>query len=641
MFTTRPTLQGTFGMVSSTHWLASQSAMAVLEDGGNAYDAAVAAGFVLHVVEPHLNGPAGEVPIILAPAGGEVRVLCGQGVAPAGATVAHYRGLGLDLVPGTGPLAAAVPGAFDAWMLLLRDHGTKSLVDVLKYAIGYARDGHAPVERVGQTVETVRELFETEWPSSAEVYLPGGEPPRPGELFRNPALAATWKRLITESAGAGEARNGGAQEGDRRVAQIEAARRIWRAGFIAEALVRQAGRPTRDTSGERHSGTLTADDLASWSASYEAPATYDWRGWTLCKAGPWSQGPVLLQQLALLPPELPRYGSAEYTHLLIEGCKLAMADREAWYGDAGEVPAAELLSELLSPRYNAGRRALVGDEASYELRPGSPGGRAPLLSGHARAVASGAWEGDGFDALAAPGAGEPTVARGAEGAGEPTVAKPPTSPVPGEPDVSADGGTRGDTCHLDIVDRWGNMVAATPSGGWLQSNPVVPELGFPLGTRLQMAWLDEGLPNSLTPGRRPRTTLTPSLALRDGVPVLAFGTPGGDQQDQWQLHFFLAVALRAEVRGGPDLQGAIDAPNWHNDSFPGSFHPRGMRPGSVTVESRTDPGVVAELRRRGHDVQVGDAWSEGRLCAVARDPRTGILSAAANPRGMQGYAVGR
>ncbi|MEV7140695.1 gamma-glutamyltransferase family protein [Streptomyces tauricus] len=633
MFTTRPTLQGTFGMVSSTHWLASQSAMAVLEDGGNAYDAAVAAGFVLHVVEPHLNGPAGEVPIILAPAGGEVRVLCGQGVAPAGATVAHYRGLGLELVPGTGPLAAAVPGAFDAWMLLLRDHGTKSLADVLKYAIGYAQDGHAPVERVGQTVETVRELFETEWTSSAEVYLPGGEPPRPGELFRNPALAATWKRLIAGSAG-----DGAVQEGDRRVAQIEAARRIWREGFIAEALVRQAGRPTRDTSGERHSGTLTAADLASWSASYEAPATFDWRGWTLCKVGPWSQGPVFLQQLALLPPELPRYGSAAYTHLLIEGCKLAMADREAWYGDAGEVPAAELLSELLSPRYNAGRRALIGEKASYELRPGSPGGRTPLLSGHARVVASG--EG-GFDALAAPGAGEPTVARGAEGAGEPTVAKPPTSPVPGEPDVSVDGGTRGDTCHLDIVDRWGNMVAATPSGGWLQSNPVVPELGFPLGSRLQMAWLDEGLPNSLTPGRRPRTTLTPSLALRDGVPVMAFGTPGGDQQDQWQLHFFLAVALRAQVRGGLDLQGAIDAPNWHNDSFPGSFYPRGMRPGGVTVESRTDPDVVEELRRRGHDVQVGDAWSEGRLCAVARDPRTGILSAAANPRGMQGYAVGR
>ncbi|MFF5364464.1 gamma-glutamyltransferase family protein [Streptomyces scabiei] len=608
MFTTRPTLQGTFGMVSSTHWLASQSAMAVLEDGGNAFDAAVAAGFVLHVVEPHLNGPAGEVPILLAPADGEVRVLCGQGVAPAGASVGHYRGLGLELVPGTGPLAAAVPGAFDAWMLLLRDHGTKDLADVLKYAIGYAQDGHAPVENVGATVESVRDLFEKEWPSSAEVYLPDGRAPRPGELFRNPALAATWRRLLAETEGA-----------KGREARIEAARGVWRSGFVAEALVRQSARPTLDTSGERHTGTLTPADLAGWSASYEAPATYDWNGWTLCKAGPWSQGPVLLQQLALLPEELPAHGSAAYMHLLIEGCKLAMADREAWYGDAAPVP----LDELLSEEYNAARRALVGDTASYELRPGAPGGRTPRLSAHARVVA-----GD------EPGGGAP-------GTGEPTVARWPRPPVPGEPEVAADGSTRGDTCHLDVVDRWGNMVAATPSGGWLQSNPVVPELGFPLGTRLQMAWLDEGLPNSLTPGRRPRTTLTPSLALRDGVPVMAFGTPGGDQQDQWQLHFFLAVALRPPVRGGLDLQGAIDAPNWHNDSFPGSFHPRGTRPGSVTVESRTPPEVVEELRRRGHDLVLGEDWSEGRLCAVARDPRSGVLSAAANPRGMQGYAVGR
>ncbi|MEU0071790.1 gamma-glutamyltransferase [Streptomyces sp. NPDC006332] len=610
-------------MVSSTHWLASQSAMAVLEDGGNAYDAAVAGAFVLHVVEPHLNGPAGEVPILLAPAGGEVRVLCGQGVAPAGANVAHYRGLGLDLVPGTGPLAAAVPGAFDAWMLLLRDHGTKPLADILKYAIGYAEHGHAPVENVGATVETVRELFETEWTTSAHVYLPDGKAPRPGELFRNPALAATWKRLLAEVAGAGD-----------RTAQIEAAREVWRTGFIAQALVRQARRPTMDTSGERHTGTLTAADLAGWSATYEAPATYDWNGWTVCKAGPWSQGPVLLQQLALLPPELPRYGSADYVHLLIEGCKLAMADREAWYGDAAEVP----LDALLSDTYNARRRQLVGEKASYESRPGSPDGRVPRTSAHARAGRGG---GAGFDRL---GAGEPTVAvHDGPGTGEPTVAKPPTSPVPGEPEseVAADGHTRGDTCHLDVVDRWGNMVAATPSGGWLQSNPVVPELGFPLGTRLQMTWLEEGLPNSLTPGRRPRTTLTPSIALRDGIPVMAFGTPGGDQQDQWQLHFFLAVALRATVRGGLDLQGAIDAPNWHNDSFPGSFYPRGTRPGSVTVEARMDPDVVAELRGRGHDVTVGAPWSEGRLCAVARDPGTGVLSAAANPRGMQGYAVGR
>ncbi|MER6690396.1 gamma-glutamyltransferase family protein [Streptomyces minutiscleroticus] len=611
MFTTRPTLQGTFGMASSTHWLASSAAMAVLEDDGNAFDAAVAAAFVLHVVEPHLNGPAGEVPILLAPAGTGPRVLCGQGPAPAGASIAHYTSLGLDLVPGTGPLAAAVPGAFDAWMLLLRDHGTKSLADVLKYAVGYAEDGHPAVERIGATVETVRELFETEWTTSAEVYLPGGRSPAPGGLLRNPALAATWRRLLAEARAAVP---DGAGAG-RREAEIEAARRVWREGFIAEALAGFAARPVMDTSGERHAGTLTGDDLAGYAAHYEEPVTHDWNGWTVAKAGPWSQGPALLQQLALLdddfgaPGSGAEYGSAEYVHTLVEGTKLAMADREAWYGDAegADVP----LRTLLSPAYNAGRRALIdAGRASYELRPGSPDGRAPRLP----ALVSGE-RSPRVPAPAAAGAGEPTVAR--------------------------DGATRGDTCHLDVVDRWGNMISATPSGGWLQSNPVVPSLGFPLGTRLQMTWLEPGLPNSLTPGRRPRTTLTPSLALRDGVPVLAFGTPGGDQQDQWSLHFLLAVAVRGTFRGGYDLQGAIDAPNWHTEAFPSSFYPRAVNPGTITVESRAGDDVIAGLRRRGHRVTVAGPWSEGRLCAVARDPETGVLSAAANPRMMQGYAVGR
>ncbi|GAA1917793.1 gamma-glutamyltransferase [Streptomyces sodiiphilus] len=601
MFTTRPTLQGTFGMVSSTHWLASQTAMAVLEEGGNAYDAAVAAAFVLHVTEPHLNGPAGDVPIILAPAGGQVRVLCGQGPAPAGATIGHYTSLGLDVVPGTGPLAAVVPGAFDAWMVLLRDHGTRRPAEVLRYAIGYAAHGHPAVEQIGRTVERVRELFENEWTASAEVYLPGGRAPGAGALLRNPALAATWRRLLAESEAAGPDRE----------TQIEAARRVWREGFIGEALTAHAARPAMDSSGRRHASPLAGDDLTGWSAGYEDPVTFDWRGWTVCKPGPWSQGPVLLQQLALLDDGFGAddLNSPDGLHTLLEISKLAMADREAWYGDAepGTVP----LDTLLSASYNASRRTLVGPAASPELRPGSPGGRTPRLSAHALAAASGALPED----PAGAGAGEPTVDRSGE--------------------------TRGDTCHLDIVDRWGNMISATPSGGWLQSSPVVPELGFPLGTRLQMTWLEPGLPASLVPGRRPRTTLSPSLALRGGEPVLAFGTPGGDQQDQWQTHFFLAAALRPAVRGGPDLQGAIDAPGWHQDSFPSSFYPRGMRPGSVTVESRVGEETVAALRRRGHDVTVGGAWTEGRLCAVARDPETGVLSAAANPRGMQGYAVGR
>ncbi|RMI33107.1 gamma-glutamyltransferase family protein [Streptomyces triticirhizae] len=614
MFTTRPTLQGTFGMVSSTHWLASQSAMAVLEDGGNAFDAAVAAGFVLQVVEPHLNGPGGDVPIILAPAGGRVRVLCGQGPAPRRATIGHYTGLGFELVPGTGPLAAVVPGAFDAWLTLLRDHGTLGLGRVLDHAIGYAERGHPAVERIGSTVESVRALFEREWTSSAAVYLPGGRAPAPGALLRNPTLAATWRRLLRESAA----------EGRSREAEIDAARRIWREGFVAEAIAAHAARPAMDSSGERHAGVLDGDDLAGWTADYEEPVRYRWRDWTLCKVGPWCQGPVLLQQLALLDggTDASAYGTPDYVHSLIEGSKLAMADREAWYGDAAPVP----WETLLSPAYNDERRRLVGERASLELRPGAPEGRAPRLPRLVERLLASGVTSDGM-----AGAGEPTVAR---------VGEPPTGPE-GEPRVGPGGETTGDTCHVDVVDRWGNMVSATPSGGWLQSSPVIPELGFPLGSRLQMTWLEEGLPASLTPGRRPRSTLSPTLALRDDEPVLAFGTPGGDQQDQWQAHFFLAVALRAPVRGGLDLQGAIDAPNWHQDAFPSSFYPRGGQPGSVTVESRIGEPVIAELRRRGHRVTVAGPWTEGRLCAVGRDPESGVVAGAANPRGMQGYAVGR
>ncbi|MGH3455730.1 MAG: gamma-glutamyltransferase, partial [Nocardioidaceae bacterium] len=343
MFTTRPTLQGTFGMVSSTHWLATSSAMAVLEDGGNAFDAAVAAGFVLHVVEPHQCGPAGDVPILFAAAGGEPTLLCGQGPAPAGATIEHYTDLGLDLVPGAGPLAAPIPGAFDAWMTLLRDHGTRSLRSVLSYAVGYAEHGHPAVDQLGRTIERMRDVFATEWTTSAEVYLPEGASPVGGQVIRNRTLAATWQRILDEAEAAGAGRE----------AQIDTARRTWSQGFVAEALAEAAARPTMDSSGERHSGTLAADDIAGWSATYEQPVRHDWRDWTVCKGGPWSQGPVFLQQLALLPADLPEDGP-DYIHCLVEGAKLAFADREAWYGDAAEVP----LKTLLSEPYNDDRRRL-------------------------------------------------------------------------------------------------------------------------------------------------------------------------------------------------------------------------------------------------------------------------------------------
>jgi gamma-glutamyltranspeptidase/glutathione hydrolase len=558
-------------MVASTHWIASAAGMATLERGGNAFDAAVSAGFVLQVVEPHLNGPGGEVPILVAPAGaGEVQVICGQGVAPAAATIQRFRELGLDLVPGTGLLAACVPGAFDAWMLLLRDFGTLGLRRVLEPAIGYAEHGFPVGHGMSAVIERVAGRFRDEWPTSAEVYLPV---PRAGSLFCNAALAATYRGVLetAESAGA-----------DREV-QIEAARAAWYRGFVADAF---------DRFSSAGGGLLAGDDLAAWEATFEPPVSFEYDGYTVCKCGPWSQGPVLLQQLALLDgfdlQELEAH-SAEWVHTVVECAKLAFADREAWYGDPhfADVP----LGELLSREYAAERRGLVDESASEDLRPGSPVGREPRL--------------------APPIAGSPLQPAGT-----------------GEP-------TRGDTCHVDAVDRQGNLVSATPSGGWLHGSPLIPELGFPLGTRAQMFWLHEGLPSSLEPRKRPRTTLSPSLALRDGEPYLAFGTPGGDQQDQWQLGFFLGHVLF-----GLNLQAAIDAPVFHTDHFPSSFYPRQARPRQIEVEARFAPDVISRLRAQGHDVVVTEPWSLGRVSAVAREPG-GVLKAAANPRGMQGYAAGR
>jgi gamma-glutamyltranspeptidase/glutathione hydrolase len=593
MFTTRPEIAGTFGVVASTHWLASQVGMAVLERGGNAFDAAVAAGFTLHVAEPHLNGPGGDAPIILhSAATRRQHVICGQGVSPAAASIQAFERLDLDLIPGTGLLPAVVPGAFDAWCLLLRDWGTWELADVLSFAIGYARNGIHVVPRISATIADMQPMFEQAWPSSAAVFLPFGRVPSPGSLFARPALADTYQRVCREAIG-------GTRE-----ARIDAARHAWYRGFVAEAVDRFfRSTDVLDTSGRRHRGLLIADDFARWSATVEDPVIYDYHGHTVLKCGPWSQGPVFLQQLALLRgADLDAMDplGAPFVHQVAEAAKLAYADREAYYGDPNFVTVP--LKTLLSDDYNGARRGFIGDTASYHLRPGSVPGYTPIVDHDAAARVS-------------------LLNAGVAGSGEPTLAR-----------LGASGG---DTCHIDVIDRFGNMISATPSAGWLQSSPVIPELGFPIGTRGQMFWLTAGLPNSLQPGKRPRTTLSPSFALRDGKPWMAFGTPGGEQQDQWSLIFFLRM-----VHHAMGIQQAIDAPSFHSEHWPSSFWPRVARPGKLVLEGRFDDTVLADLRARGHDASKGDDWSEGRLSG-ARLEADGQIYAGANPRGMQGYAVGR
>lgn len=599
VFLTRPDLTGTFGAVGSTHWIASAVAMRLLEAGGNAFDAAAAAGLVLQVVEPHLNGPGGDAPILAArhddPA---PTVICGQGGAPAAATLAAFAELGLDLVPGTGLLAACVPGAFGAWMTLLRDFGSLPLRDILAPAIGYAREGQPILANTVDTILSVQDLFQAHWPTSAQVFLPGGRAPEAGSLFANPALADLYERVVSVAETVG---------GDRE-AQIEAALAYWYEGPVAEAIDRFFRRETvMDVTGRRHGGLLTAHDLAGWRPQLEQPLSVDYRGLEVFKCGAWSQGPTMLQALQILEGHdlaaLDDLGP-DYVHLVTETLKLVMADRDAWYGDDPSAPVADLLSR----EYAAARSREIGATADLAWRPGAPGGRRPPSRP------------GGTDAPVAAmgGGGEPTFARNGVRAG-------------------AEGVT-GDTCHLDVVDRWGNMVSATPSGGWLQSSPVIPELGFPLGTRAQMFWLTPDHPNGLAPGKRPRTTLTPSMAYRDGRPYLAFGTPGGDQQEQWSLQLLLR-----HVDKGHSLQRAIDAPAFHTDHLVASFWPRDFQPGILVLEGRFPEATVAELRARGHAVRVGGPWSEGRLSACSISARDGraLLHAAANPRGMQGYAIAR
>ncbi|TCL73475.1 gamma-glutamyltransferase family protein [Rhizobium sp. BK251] len=592
-FTTRPEILGTFGVVTSTHWIASAVGMSILEKGGNAFDAAVAAGFVLQIVEPHLCGPGGDMPaIIYSKKKNKVEVICAQGPTPAGATIEHYTGDGLSIIPGDGLLATVIPGAFDGWMLMLRDYGSLSVREVLEPAIYYAENGHPLLPRVAATIKGLGDFFQKEWPTSYETWLPGGSAPEPHSNFRNPVLAETWKRIIAEA----EAKSG-------REAQIDAARDAFYRGFVAEAIDKYLQTAeVMDASGSRHKGVLSADDMAGWQATIEAPLTYDYHGWTVAKTGPWGQGPVFLQTLSLLKGfDLSAMdpAGADFVHTVVEAMKLAFADREVYYGDPSftDVPVAHLLSDA----YAGERRKLIGPQASFDLRPG----KIPSFEGqHDLTMAM----------LETPEAKAGAVY-------EPTMAHLTEK--------------RGDTVHVDVIDREGNMVSVTPSGGWLQSSPIVPGLGFCLNSRAQMFWLKPGLPSSLAPGKRPRTTLTPSIALYEGRPTLAFGTPGGDQQDQWQLAFFLRY-----VHHGLNLQAAIDQPLFHTTHFPSSFYPRTRQPGSLMAEANFGAEVLDALRRKGHELTVADPWTVGRLTAARRDA-DGLMRAAATPRLMQAYAVGR
>jgi len=576
IFTTRPVIMGTHGMVTSGHYLASRIGLHILEEGGNAVDAGVAMGFALAVLEPYIYGIGGEVPILLYLAD-ERRVVClsGQGPAPRKATIGWFRKNGIGAIPGDGLLAAAVPDAVSTWIAALSLFGTMRLSQVLTPAIDLAERGFPMFERLASAFERSSGQFLDVWPTSAHAYLPGGRVPAVGEIYAQKDLGGMFRKLV-------EAEYKDRRRGRREA--LQAARDAFYKGEIAERIVRFV-RESRlpDSTGKRNGGLITKEDLRDYATRVEQPVSGNYRGYDVFKCGPWSQGPVFLQQLGILEGyDLARMGhnSPEYIHLLIEAAKLAFADRERYYGDPDfvEVP----LAALLSREYAAGRRKLIDpDRASMKLRPGN----APPVTPRARKGGS---------------------------------------------DIH-----KGDTTHLDAVDQWGNMMSATPSGGWFRSSPVIEGLGFPLGTRLQMFFLDPRHANCLKPGKRPRTTLTPSLALKDGRPFMAFGTPGADQQDQWSLQFFLNC-----VDFGMNMQVAVDAPTFHTSHFPASFHPHGARPGTMHVEGRIPGETAAALRDKGHTVEVGGDWSHGRVLGIRFDAGSGVLHGVATARLDTGYAMG-
>jgi gamma-glutamyltranspeptidase / glutathione hydrolase len=586
---------GTYGAVCASNHLAAAAGMAMLEKGGNAFDAAAAVAFVLQVVEPDQNGPGGEsVAVFYSAKDRDVRVLCGQGVAPDAACPSRFAEIGLDHVPGTGLLPAVTPGNLDAWLLLLRNYGALPLSAVLEPAISYAMKGFPLSPRTAAHIDKFQARFATAWHTTARVFLPGGALPKPNQLIRNEDLGMTLSRIVTE-AGAGSCE---------RSEIIEAARKVVATGFICEEIDRFCREDvvydfrTRATA----RALLSGSDMARWRASIERPVSYPYGRWTLFKPGPWSQGPVLLQQLAILKHRGLHnldVGGAEFVHTVVETAKLAFADKAAYYGDPlfTDVP----LDHLLGDGYNARRSQLLGEAAS----PGFACGEVPRHEGKAELLRS-------------------LVQRLLDQADRAHVKPRPEKC----------------TVHFDVADSSGNMVAATQSGGWFHDSPLIPSLGFALSTRGQMFSLLEASPNCIAPRKRPLTTLSPTLAFRDRQPHMIFGTPGADQQDQWSLIFFLRYAH------GMNIAEANQAPLFHTRHLLRSFHPQRFVAMTVFAEDTMPTDVVAQLDARGHKVELMPTFSNytsplnfGTLSSVTRDGP--LLAAAGSARWPCSFAVAR
>ena len=595
-FTTRPVVMGKRGVVTSGHYLATAAGFRIMEQGGNAFDAAAAMCFCLNLLEPQSCGIGGEVPtLIYSAAEGKPYAVSGMGWSPEALTVDWCRRDGIDLIPGDGFLPACVPAVVGTWAEVLMRFGTMSFAQVLQPAIELAADGFPVYRSLHESLANSREKYTDLYPTTGEVFLPGGRVPDTGELLRNPDWAQTLKTIC-------RAEDGAHHKG--RIAGIEAGRDAFYRGEIAAKIIDYIqSHPVADASGREHAGLLSHDDMAQWEVRLEEPVSYGYRGLDVHKCPTWTQGPVFLQQLAILEGyDLQQLGhnSPDYLHTITEAAKLAFADREAYYGD----PLYDEMhfDQLLSKEYSEQRRQLIGAVASLEMRPGDIGQGVPEYA---------------------------TIGVADDNRRALNVAASDVQ------DLGLGHAHVGDTTHLDAVDAQGNMVAATPSGGWIGSSPVIEGLGFPIGTRGQMFYLNPERPNALQPRKRPRATLTPTLVTEGGRPLMVFGTPGGDSQDQWTLQFFLN-----HIDFGMDLQQALDAPTAYSLHFPSSFYPRSAFPGQIAIEDRVPEAVIRELERRGHGVDVRPGWSHGKVMGIRVDREHGTIAGAAAAKGNIGYALG-
>ena len=557
----RPTIHSRKGVVSSGHYLATSAGLRMFACGGNAIDAGVAAGFALAVLKPQQNSLGGECPILIYnPTDKNVMAVSGQGTAPGKATIKWFKDNNIGMIPGEGLLAATVPGMFGSYATALLKFGRLTLRQVLEPAFELAESGFPVYSALHGVLCSLKDKFINEWPTSAQVFIPEGKVPDIGEILKQPALANTFRSLM-------EAEDSCRLSG--REAAINNAIKYFYKGEIAQKILEFAtNNPFKDSSEAYHTTLLEKEDFDAYKTGIEKPVSACYKKYKVFKCGPWTQGPVFLQQLKLLEGfDLKNMGhnSGEYIHTVIECSKLAFADRDRYYGDPefSRVPMEMLLSE----EYNMEQRKKI------------------------------------------------------------KVDKANNSAIWSETGKCDDTPYRGDTTHLDAADQEGFMISATPSGAWIPSSPVIPTLGFPLGTRAQVFNLKEGHPNCLAPGKRPRTTLTPSIAFKDGEPWIAFGTPGGDIQDQWTLQYFLNLA-----EFGMDMQKAIDAPTFHTTHFINSFYPHETGDGTIFVEEGIDKDALFALQNKGHKIHLDAADSHGEVCSVCLNREISMVQGAASPK---------